>query len=189
VSLRSAPVGLVDLGRLIQVDRTSFQMRADPPPTPSFRDLVEAHSADLLQLALRLLANEVDAEDALQDAWERALTHLAQGHFRGEALLTTWLYRIVTNVCLDRLRRGKHRQSVAERSEPAVDGSAERRIELRDLAEALSALPLDQRAALVLKELHGQSAREVAQILERSEGAVEQLLVRARATLRRRLEP
>ena len=57
-----------------------------------------------------------------------------------------------------------------------------------ELREALESLPDDQRTALVLKELHGLSGKETAEVMERSEGSVEQLLVRARAALRKRFE-
>ena len=98
---------------------------------------------------------------------------------------------MLTNVALDRLRQLKE-QRVADPEEPAKEqissSNPDAAVALRELSDAMKELPEDQRAALVLKEVQGLPTREVALILERSEGATEQLLVRARETLRRRLE-
>ncbi|MBX7113234.1 MAG: RNA polymerase sigma factor [Myxococcaceae bacterium] len=151
-----------------------------------------AHAPQLYRLAARLLGNAAEAEDVLQEAFAKAISLLRIGAYRGECALPTWLYRVVTNAALDRLRSAKRAQAAHQRAENAATESAstspEAAVALRELVEALSELPEDQRAALVLKEIHGLPAREVAQVLERSEGAIEQLLVRARQTLRRRFE-
>lgn len=140
----------------------------------------------MFRLAARLVGNTADAEDVVQEAFVKALASLRAGEFRGQAALTTWLFRITTNVACDRLRRARTAERPSE--EPSTDGQADARVALRELHDAMSELPPDQRAALVLKELQGLTTREVAEVLERSEGATEQLLVRARETLRRRFE-
>lgn len=150
------------------------------------------HAPALYKLAARLTGSTADADDVLQDAFARAITELRRGGFRGDCALLTWLYRIVTNAALDRLRRGKRHDAAAERlaAEPAgTSASPEASVALRELGEAMAALPEDQRAALVLKEIQGLTTREVAEVLERSEGACEQLLVRARQALKARFEP
>lgn len=149
-----------------------------------------AKSGALYRLAARLMGNSADADDVVQEAFVKAITGLRRGAFRGDSSLSTWLYRVLTNVALDRLRQLKQ-QGVAEPQpgrEPASSSNPDAAVALRELADAMKELPEDQRAALVLKEVQGLPTREVASILERSEGATEQLLVRARETLRRRLE-
>ena len=146
----------------------------------------------LFRLAARLTGSAADGEDVLQEAFTRAVAELRAGTFRGEAQLSTWLYRVVTHAALDRVRHAKQRERSAPRlaeEEAAAGASGETAVALRELADAMAGLPDDQRAALVLKEVQGLSTREVAEVLERSEGATEQLLVRARQALRKRFEP
>lgn len=150
-----------------------------------------AQSGALYRLAARLMGNSVDAEDVVQEAFVKAITGLRRGAFAGESSLTTWLYRVLTNVALDRLRQLKQQRVVDPEKtakEQTSSSNPDAAVALRELADAMKELPGDQRAALVLKEVQGLPTREVALILERSEGATEQLLVRARETLRRRLE-
>ena len=154
-------------------------------PLPSLPALVAQTSKDLYRLARRLTGNGADADDVLQTTYLRAFEALRSGSFRGECRLETWLYRIVMNVAFDD-RRGQARR---ERAPEVAPEQSEAAVSLAELRGALEALPNDQRAALVLRELHGLSGREAAEVLERSEGAVEQLLVRARAALRKRFEP
>jgi RNA polymerase sigma-70 factor (ECF subfamily) len=146
----------------------------------------------MYRLAARLLGDAQEAEDVLQDAFARVLEQLRRGAFRGDCTLSTWLYRVVTNVALNRQRGARahaaHRE-LSPSGEPTSAMSPEAAVALRELAEAMSELPDDQRAALVLKEIEGLPSREVAEVMERSEGAVEQLLVRGRQALRRRFEP
>lgn len=147
-----------------------------------------AHASVLYRLACRLLGGAQDAEDVLQEVYERAWTALRRGRFRGDAEPLTWLYRITTNVALNRLRAQRAPEQTLPPDESVDTPRGEAAVALRELGAALALLPADQRAALVLKELEGLSTREVARVLERTEGAVEQLLVRARATLRARFD-
>ena len=126
-----------------------------------------------------------DADDAAQEALIRVVRALDR--FDGRATFATWSYRIATNACLDALRRRKDSPSEPAH-EPRFDGlvTAEARIALRELDELLSSLPPAERAALVLVTIEGLSAKEAADALGCSEGAIEQRLVRARSTLRAR---
>jgi len=155
----------------------------------AFRVIVEGTSARLYRLGARMMGSTADAEDVVQDAYVRAFKALSGGQFDGRSSVSTWLYRIVTNACLDALRRRKIRPvATAEPPEASFDGrvSADARAALQELDRWLGDLPPEQRAALVLKSVEGMTSAEIAAVLECSEGAVEQRLVRARAALRQR---
>jgi RNA polymerase sigma-70 factor (ECF subfamily) len=136
-----------------------------------------------------MLGNVADAEDAVQDAYVRAYRSLTSGRFDRRSSFETWLYRVAVNSSIDLMRARKRRPAATDAtSDIAYDGqsSAEARVALAELDDLLAALPDEQRAALVLTAMEGLSAKEAAALLEVSEGAVEQRLVRARATLRER---
>ena len=151
----------------------------------AFRAIVDATSARLYRLAVRMIGDRDDADDVLQDAYVRAHQALASGGWDGRAKIETWLYRIVVNTALN-FRRGSARQK--QRMDPREPGAPpqEAQVEVRQLVALLQKLPDEQRAAIVLKEVEGLSAAEIAEICNCSEGAVEQRLVRARASLRMR---
>lgn len=153
----------------------------------AFRSILDHTKDGMYRLSCRLLGNPVDAEDALQDAYIKAFRALSDGNYTGEARVETWLYRIVTNSCLDALRRRKVRAAgpPAEdtRAEPQ---SPELRVALTEIDAWLGDLPDEQRAVVVLRCVEGLTSAEAARVLGCTEGAVEQRLVRARATLRER---
>jgi RNA polymerase sigma-70 factor, ECF subfamily len=160
----------------------------------AFAAVVTATTPRLFRLAARMLGSLQEAEDVLQDAYVRAFDALREGRFDRRSSVDTWLYRIVTNTAIDALRarrRRAHKGSdpLEEIELPEQVSSAERlaaRDALRELAAWIDELPPDQRTALVLKEIEGLPTSEVAAIMGSSVGAVEQRLVRARATLRSR---
>jgi RNA polymerase sigma-70 factor, ECF subfamily len=155
----------------------------------AFQAIVDGTSARLVRLAARMLGNLTDAEDVVQEAYVKAYRFLAEGRFDGKASVHTWLYRIVANASVDALRSRSRRPVPTDvLPDVALDGaaSAEAHVALAELSDWLEALPAGERAAVVLKAVEGLSSAEVATILGCSEGAVEQRLVRARATLRRR---
>ncbi|SRR6266540_2434102 len=151
----------------------------------AFNQLIRRHRDRLWAVALRTLGDREEAADALQDALLSA--YRAAGRFRGDSAVTTWLHRIVVNACLDRARRKAVRPTVPLREtgpgEPSVaDRTAERDTSLA-VHEALRRLPVEQRAALVLVDLHGLSVAEAAEILEIAEGTVKSRCSRGRARL------
>ena len=156
----------------------------------AFDALVRGTERGLFRVAARLVGDYDEAADVLQDAYLRAYRALASGEFDGRARVSTWLYRIVTNGALDavRARRRRRLEPLDGAPEPARDGAGDlaARAALRELGALLADLPDEQRACVVLKELEGLSSAEVARVLGVSEGAVEQRLVRARATLKKR---
>jgi RNA polymerase sigma-70 factor (ECF subfamily) len=155
----------------------------------AFREIVASTAPALFRLAARLTGSTQEAEDVLQDSYVKAWNAIEQDRFEGRAQLETWLYRIVTNTAIDALRsqrrRGRTGASLSADT-PAAGQAADTGAALRELATWLGDLPEDQHAAIVLKELEGMTSTEIATVLGCSEGAVEQKLVRARATLRGR---
>ncbi len=155
----------------------------------AFQQIVDATSVRLVRLSARIMGNQADAEDVVQEAYVKAYRALKAGEFDRRANAATWLYRIVVNGSIDakrsRARRGETSDTLAE---PGWDGAAfaEARLALEELGDWLSELPPDQRAALVLQSMEGLNNGEIAQVMGVSEGAVEQRLVRARAALRQR---
>lgn len=176
---------------------------------------LEAHRPALMGHCYRLLGSPADADDAVQETLLRAWKSLER--FDGRSSLRTWLYRIATNVCLDALSdRSRRVRAVEEGPAGTVDDALESRPRTHwlepvadaraipadaDPAEramlrqsirlafvaALQHLPPRQRAALLLSEVLGWSAAEVADSLGTSVASVNSALQRARATLRERL--
>jgi RNA polymerase sigma-70 factor (ECF subfamily) len=148
-------------------------------------DAVRDHGRALHALAFRMLGNHQDAEDAVQDAWVRALRGFDR--FRGDASLATWLHRIVVSVCLDALRR-RARLAVELPDEhpsmPAEKDVAEMVAVRAVVAEALASLPTPQRQAVVVTDLFGFDYAEAGTLLDIPAGTLGSRLHRARKSLR-----
>ncbi len=180
----------------------------------AYRTLVERHRGELHAHAYRMLGSVHDAEDAMQDALLRAWRGLPR--FDGRSSVRSWLYRIVTNTCLDLIGKRPKRVLPIDHAPPSdahdgpgppllesiwiepypdeqlglMDGRAapEARYEQRESVElafvaALQHLPARQRAVLILREVLGYSANEVADTLETTAPAVNSALQRARKTI------
>lgn len=153
-----------------------------------------AHQHRVYGVALRMLGDPAEAEDAAQEAFVRA--HRALPEFRGEARLSTWLYAIVSRLCLTRLEaRGRRRiepdPAVLERlPDPAADpgAAAEQGEAAAALRQALGELAEERRIVVVLCDLEGLSYEEIARVLEVPVGTVRSRLHRARSDLRDKLE-
>lgn len=152
-----------------------------------FDRIVALTSAMLVRYAARVTGDLADAEDVVQEAYMKAHHALSERQFDGRSSVKTWLYRIVTRTAIDHRRSRKRRQPPSDVAPPeALDGVAyaDAHVALRELEDWLADLPAEQRSALVLQAMEGFSNREISDVLECSEGAVEQRLVRARAALR-----
>jgi RNA polymerase sigma-70 factor, ECF subfamily len=154
----------------------------------SFEALVDAHVDRLFSIALRILGDRGDAEEAAQDALVRAYRALGDyedGRIR-ELRLRPWLTTIVVNVCRNqtRVKRVKTSELGFEPgAEPAVDPVARR--DVRDAwASLLATLPPAQRIAIVLRHVDGLSYAEMAVVLGRPEGTIKAQVHRGLATLR-----
>lgn len=140
----------------------------------------------VLGFAARMLSDRTEAEDVTQEAMLR-LWRMAPDWQQGEARVATWLYRVASNLCLDRLRRSRPRglDEVAE-PEDATPGVVARLIAAdRALAldEALAALPDRQRQAVVLRHIEGLTNPEIAAVMDIGVEAVESLVARGKKGL------
>ena len=158
--------------------------RAQSGRLDAFEELVRRHRLATYRVALRVLGDESDAEDATQDAFVQAWRNL--GGFRADAAFSTWMYRIVTNRCLNMLRARRRTEPLPDdREAPASrpDRIAEARWQVEDLKLAILRLTPEQRAPLVLRELQGCTYEEIAGALDISIPAVKSRLHRARLEL------
>jgi RNA polymerase sigma-70 factor (ECF subfamily) len=155
----------------------------------AYAALVKRHLPRVFAVTRRMLGNEAAAEDAAQEALLRLWTH-AGSYDPSKALLSTWLTRIATNLCLDRLRKRQEEQWDDSYDAP-LPADQEKAIGDRQLADrvdaALRALPERQRLALVLCHYEDLSMAEAASAMETSVEAVESLLSRARRRLKQLL--
>jgi RNA polymerase sigma-70 factor (ECF subfamily) len=140
----------------------------------------------VLGFAARMLSDRTEAEDVAQEAMLR-LWRMAPDWQQGEARVATWLYRVASNLCLDRLRRTRPRglDGVAE-PEDEAPGAVARLIEadrVLALDRALAALPDRQRQAVVLRHIEGLSNPEIAAVMDIGVEAVESLVARGKKGL------
>jgi RNA polymerase sigma-70 factor (ECF subfamily) len=156
----------------------------------AFRRLVDPYRGELRAHCARMLGSVDEAEDVMQEVLLRAWRAL--GRFEGRASLRAWLYRIATNACLNAIQ--KRRRTVLPVDdgpfdcpchEADGDGDAERRERFEAALRSVVDLPPNQRAALILKDVLGYSARESAEALATTPASVNSALQRARAALER----
>jgi RNA polymerase sigma-70 factor (ECF subfamily) len=150
----------------------------------AFVEILRRYDSDLRRLAFRMLGDRDEMDDVLQEAYLKAFASIRG--FRGAASLRTWLYRIVYNTGLDQLRR--RRRQPEKRYVNAVTRDPSEQTDLRlSLAEALAALPPEERAVVLLVDAEGLSYEEAAEVVGVAVGTIASRLSRARAALRRAL--
>jgi RNA polymerase sigma-70 factor (ECF subfamily) len=148
----------------------------------AFEELFYRHHRQLYRLAVMTSRNPDDAADAMQDALLSA--HRTAASFRRDAAVSSWLYRIVVNACLDRLRRNRSHLMVELDDEAHTVGDHTPRVDTAIMVErALMRLPIEQRAAVVAVDMQGYSVAETAQMLGVAQGTVKSRCSRARAKL------
>ena len=166
----------------------------------AFEELVQRHEKKIYNLAYRIMGNQEDASDILQETFLQAFRKL--GTFKGESEFSTWLYRVAVNLCLMEKRKGKGMKMVSLDASILSPKENELRRKIHDdwsenplatlenrelkntLSTAIDSLPLDYRTVFILRNLKGLSNEAVAKILKISLPAVKSRLHRARLFLR-----
>ena len=152
--------------------------------------LLRRHADRLHAVCRRVMGNDADAADALQEALVSVVRGLAR--FDGRSAFSTWSYRVATNACLDELRRRRRRPEPVDDVTLDVGGSSDalESVGLRtDIDAALGALAPEFRAAVVLRDLIGLDYAEIAEVLGVPAGTVKSRIARGRAALADRLAP
>src|SRR5207302_9776759 len=178
--------------------------RAQAGDREALSELVQSQQTYVYSIAMSLMHNPADAADLTQEAFMRLMRSL--GTYRGETKFTTWLYRLVTNICLDELRRrrativpfdagwdedeGSEASALPDRDRWA---QPEEHLELREAAVAVRAaigqLPAAQRLALTLHYFGDLPDREIAQVMGRPVNTVKSHIHRGKARLAQVLGP
>lgn len=191
-------------GRSARVDDTRLIREAQLGNTAAFEELVRQYDRAVLRLAVHLTGSQEDGQDIYQEAFLRAYINLAR--FRFECSFYTWIYRIVTNLCLDHLRKrnsrgrdltttvspdGEEEELLDRVPDHRADASPERSLVGRELrgciVRALARLSARERMVFELKHYHGMRLRTVAGILNTTEGTIKNTLFRATHKLRTEL--
>lgn len=162
----------------------------------AFELLVAAYEKNVYNVALQMTGNREDAQDMAQEAFFKAYNSLPS--FRGDSKFSSWLYRIVSNVCLDYRRRQARRPSssltveddegenvqldVADESQ-SPEALLERKLTREAVRRGLRELPDEQRQILLLREIQGMSYDEIADAMDLEVGTVKSRIFRARKKL------
>lgn len=181
------------------MDETELVNRAKEGDQDAFGELVLLHEKKVYNLAVRMLGNPQDGEEAAQEAFLAAWRGLAM--FKGDSAFATWLYRLTTNACIDRLRKEKRRTAIAPsvslddeegtlqlpdlRYDPAEEAMRQERQSA--VRRCMNALSDEHRQVLSLREFSGLSYGEIGALLNLEEGTVKSRICRARLQLRKLL--
>ena len=178
------------------IDERFLIKRAANGDPEAFEDLIRAHEGRMYAVTLRMCGNRDDAQDCMQEAMLRI--YRAMDSFRGQSSFGTWVYRITMNTCLDELRRKKVRQSTSldamldtgwaptdENENPELHSL--RGEQRRSIEKAISKLPDDMKAAVVLRDVQGFSYEEIARVLNANIGTIKSRISRGREKLRETL--
>jgi RNA polymerase sigma-70 factor (ECF subfamily) len=175
-------------------DAPGFLERLRAGDARAFEELVASHQHRVFGVALRMLGSAAEAEEIAQEAFLRA--HRSLPEFRGDAKLSTWLYAIVSRLCLNRLVSGdrkavRHGEEVLLRvADPrgGPEAGAERGELESALHRAIAELSEERRVVVILRDLEGLSYEEIAAALGLELGTVRSRLHRARMDLKDKLE-
>ncbi len=169
--------------------------------SPNFTDVFDEYERLIYNYLFRMTQNETEAEDLAQETFIRVQRKLST--FRGEASLSTWIYRIATNISLDHFRRKDTQQAKAalplEEAKPNIvlwvdetPSSPEQLAAQSEMSTCVDGyierLPPDYRAALILHDMQGLKNREIAEVLDCSLNTVKIRLHRARKKLKESLD-
>jgi RNA polymerase sigma-70 factor, ECF subfamily len=167
---------------------------------PAFKELVALFQDKVFNTALGLLQNNDDAEDAAQEVFIQV--HRSISGFKGDSLLSTWIYRITISKCLEHLRNKKRKKRsgfikalFGDDNRPVIEPGEfnhpgiqhERKEDAAILFKMINQLPENQRTAFILNKVEDLGYKEIAAVLNTSESAVDSLLQRAKQNLRKKL--
>ncbi|MHC4089142.1 MAG: RNA polymerase sigma factor [Planctomycetota bacterium] len=162
----------------------------------AFEQLVQRWDRQVYGLAYRVTGDAEEASDVRQMAFLR--TYSALGSFNGRAAFSTWLYRVVLNLCRDRLRsrqvRVRHAEAISARQDkaggeaPSCEGEHEQQELIRQVADAVGSLPEVEREVVVLRHYQGLTFGQIAEVLAAPVSTVKSRMSRALASLRGRLK-
>lgn len=184
------------------MDENKLVNKAVKGDNSAFEALMEKHMGIIYNIALRMAANQDDAEDMTQEIMIKIFRSL--GSFKGNSKFSTWIYRVAVNTCLDELKKKKNKKHLSLDAEISGD-DGENQIEIKDdspspeklaeqnelrdmVAAAVKLLSDEHRAVIVLRDIRGMSYSEIAGILGCSDGTVKSRISRARAQLKMILE-
>lgn len=180
-----------------QDDVNNLIVRSRQNDQAAFRKIVEAHQNLVYSLAFRLLCNDEDAQDVVQETFIKAWKHLS--HFNTEMRFTTWLYKIATNVCYDRIKALKRRnntisfdiENIALLNRPSLE-NMETNIINHELAQLIKLLTFDlppkQKLVFTLRDLEGLEVDEIETITGLSAKKIKSNIYCARQFIREKLE-
>ena len=162
--------------------------------TAEFTHLVKAYETSVFRIVMGFVHQKEDAEDITQEVFVKAFQSLDR--FAGRSSFSTWLYRIAIHTSLNELKRRKRRTLWSMAADmlqlPSTNKNPEQALaekaEQDEIRKAIDRLPEKQRMAFILSRYEELPQRDVALIMEISEGAVEQLLLRARDNLKKTLQ-
>ena len=149
-----------------------------------FEAIYESYKSKVYSTAYRMLGNSTDAEDITQDVFVRVYKKLHT--LRNEAVLSTWIWRITMNLCIDWLRKKKVKMVSSE--EPIVTDRSDPHLKLT-LERMISSLPDGYKSVFILHDVEGLNHKEISKVLRISEGTSKSQLHRARMLLRDKLGP
>ncbi len=162
---------------------------------PAFRYLIEREQFNVFRLCMGFLHNKEDAEDLAQEVFIEVFRSAEK--FRGDSKLSTWLYRIAVNKCLNELQKRKTKkiftslQSLLGIKEPANKQSPQWQLEqkeqLSEISRAMNSLPENQQIAYTLSKYDDLSYQEIAEVMNISLSSVESLMFRAKNNLQKKL--
>lgn len=176
-----------------RLDDVTLVVRARDGDVRAYEQLVRRYQGPMFRLAVRMLASRGDAEDVVQEVFLTAWRNLVRLH--DEAAFVGWLYRTVTNRCLNVIR-DRHATvdvDLAQRESRAAGSRPERTVEVSEqlaaVTSALQRLTGEQRACWLLREVHGRSYEEIAQAVGVTTTAVRGRIARARVQLTEMMAP
>lgn len=185
-------------GNPVSAEEILLLKKAQNGDIASFEMLIEKYQLKAYNIAFRLMGNEEDAKDALQEALLKAYKSLNK--FRGDSQFYTWLYRIVHNACHDALKKRNRSKNVTsltnylnkedgetrdiEDESVKIDEIIENKEKGKEILIALGKLSDAHKDILVLRDVQGFSYDEIATMLECTEGTVKSRLSRARIKLK-----